>query len=67
MKQRVSASKKKMKNLAQFSGEWIALMNEKVVAHDKTLQNLMKKIPKNKLKKDPSVMLVPRKDECPYV
>ena len=67
MKRHLSISTKKSKDLSRFSGEWIAFIDEKIVAHEKTLQDLMRKIPKTKPKKDPSVMLVPRKDEGPYV
>ncbi|MCK4904832.1 hypothetical protein KAS42_01115 [bacterium] len=54
-------------SLDKFSGEWVALIENKVIAHSKTLEVLMKGIEKYPLKKKPSVLLVPRKEECPYI
>ena len=54
-------------NLEQFAGEWVALIGNKIVGHDKTLEGLMKNIENRPLKKKPSVLLVPRNGEGPYV
>ena len=53
--------------LEQFAGEWVALIENKVIAHSKTLDDLMKAVEKLPLKKKPSVLLVPRKEEGPYI
>ena len=58
---------KKALDLERFSGEWIALIGDKVVSHNKTLQDLMKGMKKRSFKKRPSVLLVPRKEEGPYI
>lgn len=56
---------KKTIPLDRYAGEWVAFANGKVVAHQGTLKKLMKKV--ERLKKRPSVFLVPRKSEAPYV
>ncbi|WAC07984.1 MAG: DUF5678 domain-containing protein [Thermodesulfobacteriota bacterium] len=52
-------------SLGQYAGEWVAFAHGKVVAHQGTLKKLMKKV-KN-LKNKPSVLLIPRKSEGPYI
>lgn len=52
--------------LEQFVGEWVALVENKVIAHSKTLDELMKNIGKHPLKKKISIFLVPR-EENPYI
>jgi hypothetical protein len=51
--------------LDKYAGEWVAFLNGKVVAHQSTLQRLMKKV--GKLKKKLAVFLVPKKREWPYI
>lgn len=51
--------------LDRYAGEWVAFVNGKVVAHQSNLRKLMKKI--KKLKKNPSVLLVPKRGEGPYI
>jgi len=51
--------------LDKYAGDWVAFANGKVVAHQGTLNKLMKRV--QKLKRKPSVFLVPRKKEGPYV
>jgi len=51
--------------LDKYAGEWVAFADGKVVAHQGTLRKLMKKV--ERLKKRPSVFLVPKKNEGPYV
>jgi len=58
---------KKQQGLEKYSGEWVAFIGNKIVAHDKNLENLMKEIEKRNLRKDASIFLVPRKDEGPYI
>jgi peptidyl-tRNA hydrolase len=60
-------SKKKTPNLDRYSGEWVAFVEEKVIAHKKSLKELMEEVKRKHLEKDASVFLVPRKDEGPYV
>lgn len=54
--------------LDEYAGEWVALANGKVVDHHKgTLKRLMEKLKKLKRVKKPSVLLVPKKKEGPYI
>ena len=53
--------------LDHYAGEWVAFIGKEIVAHNKTLKDLMKEIDARKLRKKASVFLVPRKDECPYI
>ena len=54
-------------DLEQFAGEWIALIENKIVGHNKALKVLMRTVKNRSLKKKPSVLLVPRKEEGPYI
>ena len=54
-------------SLDRYAGQWVAFADGKVVAHEGTLKRLMKKIKKLKENKKPSVLLVPEKNEGPYV
>lgn len=54
-------------NLNRYAGEWVAFVGEKIIEHNKTLKDLMKKIETEGLTEKVSVFLVPRKDEGPYV
>ncbi|OGZ94128.1 MAG: hypothetical protein A2131_02125 [Candidatus Sungbacteria bacterium GWC2_49_10] len=56
-----------VKNLNRFSGKWVAFIEREVVESAKTLPSLMEKLKSKKLKRKPSVMLIPRKDEGPYI
>jgi len=60
-------TKKKTLNLDRFVGEWVAFIEDKIVFHSKTLEDLMKEVKKRTPKKRPSVLLVPRKEEGPYI
>jgi len=53
--------------LDRYAGEWVAFANGKVVAHQGTLKRLMEKVKTLKKVKKPSVMLVPKRNEGPYV
>lgn len=54
-------------DLEHFAGEWVALIENKIIGHNKVLKNLMRNIKKHSFKKLPSVLLVPRKEEGPYI
>jgi len=54
--------------LDKYAGEWVAFADGKVVAHHKgALKKLMEKLKKLKRVKKPSVLLVPKKKEGPYI
>jgi hypothetical protein len=54
-------------SLDKYAGEWVAFANGQVVAHGGSLRNLMEKVRGLKRVKKPSVLLVPKKSEGPYV
>jgi hypothetical protein len=55
-------------SLDRYAGEWVAFANGRVVAHQSSLKRLMEKVNKlKKVRKKPSVLLVPQKNEGPYV
>lgn len=60
-------SKKKIRSIDQFAGQWVAFLNNQIIGSKKTLDELMKEMKRKKIAKDVSVMLVPRKDEGPYI
>lgn len=53
--------------LSRYSGMWVALIDDKVVAADKTISSLMSKVKLKRIKQRPVVFLVPRKEEGPYI
>ncbi len=57
---------KRIPNLAAYAGKWVALSNKRVVASGVSLPALMRKVPARRLRPQPSVFLVPRRDEGPY-
>ncbi len=57
---------KKIK-LDRYSGKWVAFIEGKIIADNKTLKDLMREIDARGLREKISVFLVPRKDEGPYV
>lgn len=65
----VTVSKKRLRktSLNRYAGQWLAFVDGKIVAHNKTLKGLTKEIDEKKLRKKASVFLVPRKDEGPYI
>jgi len=63
----MSAITTKGKNLERYAGKWVALVNGRVAEHAAELPMLMRKIKAKRFKRQPSVFLVPRKDEGPYV
>lgn len=59
--------KLKRRGLASYAGQWVALKGTRVVESARSLRELMQKLKKNQLHLEVSVMLVPRKDEGPYI
>ena len=62
----MNKNKKKIQKSDNYSGQWVAFLGPKIIAHHKTLKELMKEIEEMDLRKKVSVFLVPRKDEGPY-
>ncbi len=60
-------SKKKRINLSKLSGKWVAFIDETPILWDENLSLLMRKVKEKSLPKEPSVMLIPRKDEGLYL
>ncbi len=60
-------SDKKTISLDAYAGEWVGFVDGKVIAHEGTLKKLMEKVKKLRVRKQPSVLLVPKKSEGPYV
>lgn len=55
-------------DLESYSGKWVAFIDERPIASSENLLILMKKLKKIKCpSKEPSVMLIPHKDEGPYI
>ena len=54
-------------DLATYAGKWVALSNNRVVAVGSSLSDVMRKTPARTSRLQPSVFLVPRRDEGPYV
>lgn len=50
----------------QYSGKWIAVFDERIIASDDSVSDVMKKAAR-KIKSLPLVIKVPRKDEDLYV
>lgn len=55
------------RDLTRYSGKWVAFINGKIVESADSLRSLMEKLKKKHLRKKPSIMLVPRKEEGPYI
>lgn len=58
---------KRIPNLAAYAGKWVALSRNRVVAVGTSLPDVMRKVPPRRPRPQPSVFLVPRRDEGPYV
>ena len=54
-------------DLNRFSGKWVAFVNGRVVESADKLPKLMLKMRQKKLERSASLMLVPRKDEGPFI
>ena len=49
-------------NLSQYSGEWVAILNKKVVAHGKNLKEVLKKAKESFPQAAPFIAKVPSKE-----
>jgi hypothetical protein len=54
-------------DIDRFAGKWVAMIGSRVVASADTLPHLADKIRHKWSPRKPSVMLIPRKDEGPYI
>jgi hypothetical protein len=54
-------------SLDRYAGEWVAFANGKVVAHGETLKGLMRRVKRKRLRRKPSVLLVPEEDDVAYI
>ena len=59
--------KKSRRDLAPYAGKWVALVNREVKAKAQSLPALMEELKGKNMAQKASVMLVPRKDEGPYI
>jgi hypothetical protein len=50
-------------DFSEFEGEWIAILDKKVVAHDKTLSGVCDKVASLKLIRTPLFHRIPKKDD----
>ena len=58
----------KTQNLAAYAGKWVVLSpTNRVVAAGFSLSEVVRKLPPSHSRTSPSVFLVPRRDEGPYV
>lgn len=54
-------------DLERYSGKWVAFIDNQPVACEKELSILMQEIKRRHFHKEPAIMLIPRKDEGPYI
>ncbi len=54
-------------DLSRYSGQWVALIGTRPVAHGRTLPALLERVKAKKPREQPAVFLVPRKNEGPYI
>lgn len=50
-------------DFAEYEGEWVAILDKKVVAHAKTLAEVYDKVASAKLVRTPLFHRIPKKDE----
>ncbi len=55
------------KELEKFSGKWIAVLDDKILASGDSVTNVMRKTKQKNIKGLPLVTKVPRKDEEMYI
>ncbi|MEK7576831.1 MAG: DUF5678 domain-containing protein [Patescibacteria group bacterium] len=67
MKTNIKIKKIISQSITPFAGKWIALIDGQVIESATSLDMLMMKVRRTQLHKKPSIMLVPRKDEGPYI
>lgn len=60
---------KRFPDLVAYAGKWVAFSDRRVVATGSSLSEVMRKLPASRAasRSKPSVFLVPRRDEGPYV
>ena len=58
---------KQIPNLGTYAGKWVAFLSNRIVATGASLPEVMRKLPRRGARLNPSVFLVPRQDEGPYV
>ncbi len=59
--------RKQIPDLAAYAGKWVVLSKNHVIAVSSSLPDVMRKVPQAPSRLRPSVFLVPRRDEGPYV
>ena len=59
--------RKQTQNLAAYAGKWVAFSKNRIVAVGASLPDVMRKVHPSRSHIRPSVFLVPRQDEGPYV
>ena len=64
---RASARRKRPTNLAAYAGQWVTLAGNRVIAAGPSLPDVMEALPTGGPRHQPSLFLVPRRDEGPYV
>jgi hypothetical protein len=67
MKMSTRSKKTISRGVVAFAGKWVALIDGKVIESASSLDMLMMKVRRTKVGRKPSIMLVPRKDEGPYI
>lgn len=67
MKNAIGKRVKIKEDLSRFAGKWVAFVDGKVADSADKLPKLMLKIKQKKIDRKASLMLVPRKDEGPYI
>ena len=50
-----------------YAGKWIAILGDKILAIGESVESVMDKVAKLKLKELPLITKIPRKDEGTYV
>jgi hypothetical protein len=63
----LNVKKRIRRDVGRFAGRWVALVGDTVLDSAPTLPELVAKIKRRKTSGKPSIMLVPRKDEGPYI
>ena len=58
---------KRPPDLAAYAGKWVAFSKNRIVAVGPSLPEVMRRLPPRRPRLKPSIFLVPRRDEGPYV
>lgn len=59
--------RKRVPDVTVYAGQWVALSKTRVVAAGPSLSDVMRKLESKRSRVPPSLFLVPRNDEGPYV